>query len=305
MPEINTSPLINLDALNQVYHLLRLQMDERVYNTATNPNEILGSVERPYSQAYLAAINDNNSNWYINSSAANFSNVNINGTLTTTGNTVLGGTVNITGNTTIGGTLTTTGNTVLGGTVNITGNTTIGGTLGITGATTISSSLNVTGSSTLAGAQINGNLGVSGDINASGEITGSKVWNAVWNDIADAITVEQDIKFEPGYAYAFDGEKWFKTKGKDSPYFGIHSDTAGYILGLDKESNQIHIAIGGFVLAHVDKIYPTGTFLTYGKDGILTKAEEKDEKIAKFFKEEKRPLYKGREVMSRHWIKIL
>lgn len=281
MPEINTSPLINLDALNQVYHLLRLQMDERVYNTATNPNEILGSVERPYSQAYLAAINDNNSNWYINSSAANFSNVNINGTLTTTGNTVLGGTVNITGNTTIGG------------------------TLGITGATTISSSLNVTGSSTLAGAQINGNLGVSGDINASGEITGSKVWNAVWNDIADAITVEQDIKFEPGYAYAFDGEKWFKTKGKDSPYFGIHSDTAGYILGLDKESNQIHIAIGGFVLAHVDKIYPTGTFLTYGKDGILTKAEEKDEKIAKFFKEEKRPLYKGREVMSRHWIKIL
>ena len=281
MPEINTSPLINLDALNQVYHLLRLQMDERVYNTATNPNEILGSVERPYSQAYLAAINDNNSNWYINSSAANFSNVNINGTLTTTGNTVLGGTVNITGNTTIGG------------------------TLGITGATTISSSLNVTGSSTLAGAQINGNLEVSGDINASGEITGSKVWNAVWNDIADAITVEQDIKFEPGYAYAFDGEKWFKTKGKDSPYFGIHSDTAGYILGLDKESNQIHIAIGGFVLAHVDKIYPTGTFLTYSSNGILTKAEEKDEKIAKFFKEEKRPLYKGREVMSRHWIKIL
>lgn len=281
MPEINTSPLINLDALNQVYHLIHLQMDERVYNTATNPNEILGSVERPYSQAYLAAINDSNSNWYINSSAANFSNVNINGTLTTTGNTVLGGTVNITGNTTIGG------------------------TLGITGTTTISSSLNVTGSSTLAGAQINGNLGVSGAINASGEITGSKVWNAVWNDIADAITVEQDIKFEPGYAYAFDGEKWFKTKGKDSPYFGIHSDTAGYILGLDKESNQIHIAIGGFVLAHVDKIYPTGTFLTYSSNGILTKAEEKDEKIAKFFKEEKRPLYKGREVMSRHWIKIL
>lgn len=293
MPEINTSPLINLDALNQVYHLIHLQMDERVYNTTTNPNEILGSVERPYSQAYLAAINDSNSNWYINSSAANFSNVNINGTLTTTGNTVLGGTVNITGNTTIGGT------------VNITGNTTIGGTLGITGATTISSSLNVTGSATLAGAQINGNLGVSGDITANGDITGERVWNAVWNDIADAITVEQDIKFEPGYAYAFDGEKWFKTKGKDSPYFGIHSDTAGYILGLDKESNQIHIAIGGFVLAHVDKIYPTGTFLTYGKDGILTKAKRKDEKIAKFFKEEKRPLYKGREVMGRHWIKIL
>lgn len=281
MPSTVLSSLVNIDALNAAYLMLKRQMDEKVYRTDIYPDEVLGSSTLPYKQAYFNAINDTSYTWYINNTEANFANLKARD-------------------------LTTSGNTTLGGTVNITGNTTIGGTLDITGATTISSSLNVTGPTTFSEAQITNNLNVGGAINASGDVTGARVWNAVWNDIADAITVEdQAITFEPGYAYAFNGREWFKTKDKNSPYFGIHSDTAGYILGLDKESNQIHIAIGGFVLAHVDKIYPTGTFLTYSSNGILTKAEEKDEKIAKFFKEEKRPLYKDREVMSRHWIKIL
>lgn len=281
MPSTVLSSLINIDALNAAYLMLKRQMDERVYRTDIYPDEVLGSSDLPYKQTYFNAINDTSYTWYINNTEANFANLKAKD-------------------------LTTSGNTTLGGTVNITGNTTIGGTLGITGATTISSSLNVTGPTTFSEAQITGNLNVGGAINASGDVTGARVWNAVWNDIADAITVEdQAITFEPGYAYAYNGREWFKTKDKNSPYFGIHSDTAGYILGYDPKINQILIAVGGFVLAHVDKLYESGTFLTYGKDGVLTKARRKDEKIAKFFKEEKRPLYKGREVMGRHWIKIL
>lgn len=136
-------------------------------------------------------------------------------------------------------------------------------------------------------------------------LTADRVYNAVWNDIADAITVDQEDKFEPGYAYAFDGGKWFKTEGKDSPYFGIHSDTAGYVLGMDPEKNQIMLAVGGFVLAYVDKEYPAGTKLTYGKGGILTKAKRKDEVVAKFFKPEPETSYHGIEVNNRFWVKVL
>ena len=281
MPSTVLSSLVNIDALNAAYLMLKRQMDERVYRTDIYPDEVLGSTDLPYKQAYFNSINNNTYTWYINNTEANFANLKAKD-------------------------LTTSGNTTLGGTVNITGNTSVSGTLGVTGATTISNTLNVTGSATFNEAQITGNLNVRGAINATGDVRGARVWNAVWNDIADAITVEdQAITFEPGYAYAYNGREWFKTKDKNSPYFGIHSDTAGYILGYDPNINQILIAVGGFVLAHVDKLYESGTFLTYGKDGILTKAKRKDEKIAKFFKEEKRPLYKGREVMGRHWIKIL
>lgn len=275
MPSTVLSSLVNIDALNAAYLMLKRQMDERVYRTDIYPDEILGSSDLPYKQAYFNSINNNTYTWYINNTEANFANLKAQD-LITSGNTSLGGTVNI------------------------------NGTTSITGATTISSSLNVSGPTTINEAQITTNLNVGGSITATGDVRGARVWNAVWNDIADAITVEDDaITFEPGFAYAYDGRKWFKTTGKDSPYFGIHSDTAGYILGYNPEINQILIAVGGFVLAHVDKIYPTGTFLTYSSNGILTKARRKDEKIAKFFKEEKNSEYHGTQVNGRSWVKIL
>lgn len=256
MPSTVLSPLVNIDTLNAAYQMIKRQMDERVYRTDVNPDEVLGSADLPYNQAYFNAVNDNTYTWYINNTEANFANLKAKD-LTTSGNTILGGTVN------------------------------------------------VTGSIATADAQINGNLNVSGNIEAVGTIRGSKVYNAVWNDIADAITVEdQAITFEPGYAYAYNGREWFKTKDKNSPYFGIHSDTAGYILGYNKDINQILIAIAGFVLAYVDKIYPSGTWLTYTENGWLTKAKRSDEKIAKFFREAKEKVYNGIDVNGRCWIKI-
>lgn len=236
MPSTVLSSLVNIDALNAAYLMLKRQMDEKVYRTDIYPDEVLGSTDLPYSQSYLSAVNDLNFPWLVSSN----------------------------------------GNAIFTSSI------------------------------------INGNLNVHengiapGNITATGSITGDRVYNAVWNDIADAITVEdQAVTFEPGYAYAYNGREWFKTKDKNSPYFGIHSDTAGYVLGYNPEINQILIAVGGFVLAYVDKLYESGTFLTYGKDGILTKARRKDEKIAKFFKEEKNLEYHGIQVNGRSWIKIL
>lgn len=281
MPSTVLSSLVNIDALNAAYLMLKRQMDEKVYRTDIYPDEILGTVDLPYSQAYLSAINDNSNAWYITNEKAVFSDADV-------------------GNLNVNGNLISTGNATLGG------NTIVSGTLDVTGSQTISGTLDVSGAATFAGATINGDLKVTGAIEADGDITGLRVWNAVWNDIADAITVEdQVIEFEPGFAYAYDGRKWFKTKDKKSPYFGIHSDTAGYILGYSKEKNQILIAIGGFVLAYVDKLYESGTYLTYTKDGWLTKAGRKDEKVAKFFRKETSTKIYNIDVKGRSWVKIL
>ena len=270
MPSNMLSPLVNIDALNTAYQLIRKQLDEKVYNTTTNPNETLGTSALPYPQAYITTLNarslvctnlDSSSNpyWQVDAEGnAKFASLNAEAT-------------------------------------------SVGGSLRIEG------NLDVVASSTAEGnITAQGNITTEKGITATGDIHAARVFNAVWNDIADAITVEnQAITFEPGYAYAYDGRKWFKTKDKKSSYFGIHTDTAGYILGYNPEINQILIAIGGFVLAHVDNIYPSGTYLTYGDNGILTKAKRSDEKIAKFFKEEKSEEYNNIKVNGRSWIKIL
>ena len=127
MPSTVLSSLVNIDALNAAYLMLKRQMDERVYRTDIYPDEILGSSDLPYKQAYFNSINNNTYTWYINNTEANFANLKAQD-LITSGNTSLGGTVNI------------------------------NGTTSITGATTISSSLNVSGPTTINEAQITTNL---------------------------------------------------------------------------------------------------------------------------------------------------
>ena len=86
MPSTVLSSLVNIDALNAAYLMLKRQMDEKVYRTDIYPDEILGTVDLPYSQAYLSAINDNSNTWYITNEKAVFSdadvgNLNVNGNL--------------------------------------------------------------------------------------------------------------------------------------------------------------------------------------------------------------------------------
>ena len=148
-------------------------------------------------------------------------------------------------------------------------------------------------------------------LTASTEFSAQKVYNAVWNDIADAVEVPEDLILEAGKCYAYDGSSYHKTTEKgELGALGIHSDTAGYILGLDTKAHQLILAIGGFVLAHVDNIYPSGTPLICTKDGILTVAEPEflkehpDRIIAHFYKEETKTEYENLKVNGRHWVKV-
>lgn len=155
-------------------------------------------------------------------------------------------------------------------------------------------------------------LYVNGGIYSSNGICATKIFNSVWNDIADCITV--DCELESGYCYMFDGKHYNKTtKYADDRYIGIHSDTAGFYVG-QKGGNELHVAIGGFVLAHVDKEYPVGTPLTCTSGGRVTKMKKLDTLlrpyriIGTYWKPETEktwgPKGQGVRVNGRHWIKI-
>lgn len=177
---------------------------------------------------------------------------------------------------------------------------------------TFSSSSDVnSGSSTASGAIIASN----GGIWAAGGIRGNKVYNAVWNDLADCIPVDDDCELTPGYCYCFDGEKYYKSsKYLDDGIIGIHSDTYGMHMGYKDNCKQMDVAVAGFVLAYVDKEYPVGTPLTCTENGCLTKIEKSDkmeypEKIvATYWKNESSEYWGGEKdkikVNGRKWVKV-
>ena len=160
---------------------------------------------------------------------------------------------------------------------------------------------------------------------ASGELWATKVHNAVWNDIADFVSIYEYIDIEYGKVYTRDEDQyvmWFnekkgiyEKKGKvrianssDTCVLGIASDTYGFGLGENIQNMQIPIAIGGWVLAHVKEVYPFGTPLTFGEDGILTEASDTTKSyniIATFDRIEKEEFWNGIEVNGRHWVHIL
>ena len=111
----------------------------------------------------------------------------------------------------------------------------------------------------------------------SGIKSDTGVYNAVWNDLADCIPVDDACKVEPGYCYCFDGEKYYKSsKYLDEGIIGIDSDTYGMNMGHKPGLNQMDVAVAGFVLAYVDKEYKSGTPLTCTENGYLTEIKRED-----------------------------
>ena len=136
-----------------------------------------------------------------------------------------------------------------------------------TGVVTINPSTATESTSITTGA-----LKVTGGIGATGNIWGAYVYNAVWNDLADCIPVDEDCTPEAGYCYCFDGTHYYKSnKYCANGIIGINSDTYGMNMGRKPNTKQMDIAVSGFVLAYVDKEYKSGTPLTCTKNGKLTK----------------------------------
>ena len=199
------------------------------------------------------------------------------------------------------------------------------------GATFLTSHQDISGKANLSGATFTGAvaitnttassstttgaLRVSGGIGAQGSIYGARVYNAVWNDLADCIPVDDDVELEPGRCYCFNGTNYHKSsKYLADGIIGIHSDTYGMHMGAKQGVKQMDVAVAGFVLAYVDQEYPVGTPLTCGPDGMLVKIEREDkieypEKIIATYWKKEPEEYWGSEtqkvkVNGRKWVKI-
>lgn len=146
---------------------------------------------------------------------------------------------------------------------------------------------------------------------------GDAVTGAVWNDLIDCLDVPEGDTLEPGYCYCMhkDGHYHKSEKYLDSRYIGIDSDTYSLAMGMEKDKRKLNAAVAGFVLAYVDKEYPTGTPLTCTENGILTEIKREDKCynpemiIAKYWKNEEREEIvredKTVKVNGRKWVKVV
>lgn len=149
-------------------------------------------------------------------------------------------------------------------------------------------------------------LKVEGGIYATNGIGASKVFNAVWNDIADFVEVPWNFKIEYGKAYTRNriGDIVLANEGKA---LGIASDTYGFGVGHKEGKKQMPIAIGGWVLAYIDKLYEPMTPLKAGKDGVLTELLDTDPAylcLGFFDRTENFEDWNGIQVNGRHWVKV-
>ena len=91
---------------------------------------------------------------------------------------------------------------------------------------------------------------------------------------------------------------------------GLHSDTYGFLIGGVTDRKEIHIAVGGFVLACTDREYAPGTPLTAGPSGKLTKMSlmeriiYPERMVGVFHQKEQSYTWNGIPVNGRHWIKV-
>lgn len=200
-------------------------------------------------------------------------------------------------------------------------NTTSGSTITLTGVGAIDAKSMTLTTTSGASLNINNTLGNSKPtdgtaVACTGGISAAKVYNAVWNDLADSIEVPQDTELEYGYCYKYKNGKVYKTDEYADPnVLGIHSDTAGMVLGIKPSHIKcINLAVAGVVLAYVDEEYECGTPLVATKEGKLTKANKMtrmlhpERIVATYFKKETNDLWGPSSnkisVFGRSWVKV-
>jgi hypothetical protein len=168
--------------------------------------------------------------------------------------------------------------------------------------------INSTGAVSGLNSDTGSGLLVSGDLKSN-----TKVWNAVWNDIADFQLLNDELIFGKCYYDTKDGAR-ICTERCQMSVIGIASDTFGFGVGAGAHQQQVPIAVAGWVLAYVDKEYECGTPLTNDETGQLVEIslqEKRDfpERIVALYKRKEMQELWGPEgskiqVNGRHWIKV-
>jgi hypothetical protein len=145
-----------------------------------------------------------------------------------------------------------------------------------------------------------------------GRLTSGKVYNTIYNDVADFFELENEIDIEYGkvYVYEDNGNVRKSKEYCEMGILGIATDTYGFGVGHKSNKKQIPISVAGYVLAFVDKPYPSGTPLTSILDGQLTEMKREDVMkyperiIGTFIKIEPKEEWNEILVNGRCWVKV-
>lgn len=149
-------------------------------------------------------------------------------------------------------------------------------------------------------------------LNYDGYFYATRVYNAVWNDIADFQDLADNLV--PGKCYfdAVEGARICDLKCQRG-VIGIASDTYGHGVGQVTGKNQVPIAVCGWVLAYVDGQCEIGDALTNNHNGNLIKMTDEEkckypERIVATYKKKEAGEYFGPnkevKVNGRHWVKV-
>ncbi|MFN8846950.1 MAG: hypothetical protein ACK5V3_01065 [Bdellovibrionales bacterium] len=148
----------------------------------------------------------------------------------------------------------------------------------------------------------------------AGEFRAAKVWGAVWNDYADFQKLNDKLVYGKVYYDTIEGAK-ICTQRCQMGIMGVATNTFGAAVGQGANYGfEVPIAVAGWVLAYVDKEYPTGTPLTNDESGNLTEMtlEEKrnyPERLIATYKKKELDIEWGMEgkkvaVDGRHWVQV-
>jgi len=148
---------------------------------------------------------------------------------------------------------------------------------------------------------------------ALSQLIASRVWNAVWNDVADFQLLNDKLEFGKCYVDHIEGAR-IAYERCQMGIIGMASDTFGHGVGAGANKREVPIAVCGWVLAHVDQEYPCGTPLTNDENGNLTEMtlqEKRDypERLLAIYKKPEReaefgPKGQAVKVNGRHWVKV-
>lgn len=99
-----------------------------------------------------------------------------------------------------------------------------------------------------------------------------RVYNAVWNDLAEYFLSDELPEFGKVYRIADDQKIEATTKRGMTNVIGVASDTPGFILKSEYEGKGIPVALAGSVKVWVQKEVKFGAELVSDKDGFATPA---------------------------------
>jgi len=148
-------------------------------------------------------------------------------------------------------------------------------------------------------------------LNYDGYFYATKVYNAVYNDIADFQPVDDEVVYGKVYRLTKSGAK-ICTERCQLGVIGVCSDTYGIAAGVGGD-NKAPFAVAGWVLAYVDKEYEPGTPLTNDENGDLIEMTLEDKRsyperlVAIYDRPEPREFWGPNneiKVNGRHWIKV-